>query len=1025
MNKTITRVLSIGVLGCALVAPIVAGGLGKAPAAADAGDAITPPFDSDFANNQSLEGWTVLNENEDSYVWKYDGEKGVFLHYTDNYTFPQDDWLITPALYLEEGKIYEVSFDLETKSDIERIEVFYGTEPTVKGMTKYILEPYEFKHDGTPTNYAYTISPENTGIYYIGFHAISDTYKYYIYVNNVKVGAPVSGDSPGEATNLKAIPDPAGALKVDLTFDAPTLNYLGGTLKQITSIELTRDGEVINTFDNPEPGESLSFTDYPEEGGFITYAVKGSNKSGDGPEISTRVFVGFDKPTAMTSASLERLDLQGKHKVTWEPVTEDINGLQFGENDVKYNIYSTVRDYNGKPTKGSLLYEGISGTSFETTLDEGQKFLCYAVVGVTSGGESEPAFTDEVLVGTPYNGFSESFAGIATSTAVKYSEKFSLTNGSYDEPAPQDGDGGEMRLYNYSTGTTEELITGFVDLSDLVNPAFTFYVYNNVYGYYEYPNGQKVAVSILPYGEEEWIEIYEPKAIYEHFEEGEINVWGKISASIPAQYGDKIVQFKLSVTADGDNSYCFFDNFNVGSLLDYDLSLTAISSSVKVKMGDVYKVKTTVKNIGYNVVDSYAVELYADGKLAATKDLGSLSPEKSQTVEFEVVMSPLVKESVEHYAKVVYAADMNPDNDESSVISVATVINTTLPTASDLKGEDTDDGVVLTWNRPDLENMIAMPYTESFESGTSGSTEFEGWTFVNPSNRPVSVPNSDFEVASGTYEPYFVLDVTRYSWSQDEKYTPHSGDCLLFSSNPYNSNELPDYWAITPELSGEPQTISFWAKSTSTSSYYLEGIEVYYSEGSLDPADFIMVEDSEKVEVPSEWTEYTYDLPEGARYFAIRSCSVRNAYQLLIDDVTLTPVNPTTFEIVGYNVYRNGVKLNEEPVIDLTHIDREAESSTTHQYHVTVVYKDRGESAPIEASITVGVDGVAAASALSVYTGVGNILVKGAEGMALTVVSANGAVVYSGVPSGDVTVPASAGVYIVKAGKSVIKVIVR
>lgn len=107
-------------------------------------------------------------------------------------------------------------------------------------------------------------------------------------------------------------------------------------------------------------------------------------------------------------------------------------------------------------------------------------------------------------------------------------------------------------------------------------------------------------------------------------------------------------------------------------------------------------------------------------------------------------------------------------------------------------------------------------------------------------------------------------------------------------------------------------------------------------------------------------TEYTAELPEGARYFAIRSCAI-GASMLMVDDVTYIPASANTrLEHIGYNVYRNGEKLNDTPVTDTTITDTLAQPGF-HTYAVTALY-NVGESRPAKADINVmsGIDGITA-----------------------------------------------------------------
>lgn len=149
-----------------------------------------------------------------------------------------------------------------------------------------------------------------------------------------------------------------------------------------------------------------------------------------------------------------------------------------------------------------------------------------------------------------------------------------------------------------------------------------------------------------------------------------------------------------------------------------------------------------------------------------------------------------------------------------------------------------------------------------------------------------------------------------------------------------------DDWAISPELNGKAQTISLMAASFSDGGYYhyYESFEVLYSTTGTNVSDFTRVGE-EIEEVPEAWTKYTFDLPEGAKYFAIH-CTSKDKYVFMVDDVTFCPkpqVEADSF--AGYNIYRNGSRLNESPVKETTYTDAMVDKGD-YTYVVTAVFGD-------------------------------------------------------------------------------------
>lgn len=185
---------------------------------------------------------------------------------------------------------------------------------------------------------------------------------------------------------------------------------------------------------------------------------------------------------------------------------------------------------------------------------------------------------------------------------------------------------------------------------------------------------------------------------------------------------------------------------------------------------------------------------------------------------------------------------------------------------------------------------------------------------------------------------------------------------------PSCSYDYNDNWLISPELSGNAQTVSFWAKSCMIS--WGETFEVLYSTTGNNPEDFTQTVDVENFPadgiIPETWTEYKVALPEGAKHFAIRHRTY-DTLALLIDDVTFesAPDVPEDIALVGYHVFRDGVQLTGEPVIETTYSDTPLAGSNAtdgQKFTYTVVPVYNYGPAPVSNAVTV-----------SVSTGISNI----------------------------------------------------
>nr|MDE6498794.1 choice-of-anchor J domain-containing protein [Muribaculaceae bacterium] len=369
---------------------------------------------------------------------------------------------------------------------------------------------------------------------------------------------------------------------------------------------------------------------------------------------------------------------------------------------------------------------------------------------------------------------------------------------------------------------------------------------------------------------------------------------------------------------------------------------------------------------------------------------------------------------------VTYTADGNTENNTSETVEVAPKISK-LPRVTDLAADASATGVALTWTEPDIENIEPEPVLEGFEDAEYAAQEYEGWTFVDVDKSPVGTLFYSYEIPGITWRvtplAFVVLDSDEITI---ENYQPHSGKHCIASIFNADYSAVND-WAISPELTGDAQTITFWAKSASGN--YMDDIEMYYSTGSLDPADFIKVGETVKY-VPAVWTEYSFEVPAGAKHFAVRSCS-DDGDALLLDDFSFIPAGATAdLSIVGYDVYRDGVKITAEPVEECEYTDTET-ADGEHSYVVVTIYTT-GISAPSNA-VTLTYDGIADATAagIAITAGKGTITVTGAEGKLLTVAAADGKLYFNGAAAARQTVAAPAGIYVVKAGQKIAKVAVK
>lgn len=986
------------------------------------GTGIVPPYTNTFDSADDLEGYTIIDANNDGKKWTFQNNSGNGMaRISYNTSADMDDWLITPPVKLEGGKLYTISFEAQSGGSTwpERVEAKWGAAPTAAGMTNDLVEPTVIAST-TLLPLGAMICPEADGTYYFGIHGISDANQYYLYVDNFSISAPAAATIPAAATAFTVTPDANGDFKASLQFTTPTVDMAGDPLPAdcLTKVEVSRDDVVIKTFETPKNGETLSLQDTADKAGTYTYTVQAFNADGAGAKATVSAFLGVNRPAAPANVAMTEDGNTGKVTITWDAVTTDYDGAPINASKVTYTICESGY-YGWEPISG---YEGLTTTTvtFQAVPEGEQDFVQYGVFAVTDGGNTGSA-TALLPVGTPYDGLEEGFPEGSLTNA--WGTGYAVSGGAWDlytedelGVPPSDGDGGCAGMKAQQLNAGAGLFTAKVQLPT-EKPGVSFYTYNLINDAGD-ADINEIQLYVKAPADEEWTALGEPFVVNEVA--GGAEGWAQATASLAA-YAGQTVQVRFQATC-LSYSYTLLDQIVIGTLAGHDLAATGITAPASVKAGADYKVDVTVANKGTEDATEFTVTLLANGEKAETKTVDALAAGTKTTISFELTMSAIATKAIEYSAEIIYTADEVTDNNFSDAVTV-TPKQTNLPTVTDLSAEAGATGVALSWTEPDLAAAPSDAELVDFEDGEAFAMEYEGWTFVDVDESPVggfegtNLPGIN---AGTTTASFFVFDASGDQFNTT--FAGHSGDMYLAAL--YRADDgTTDDWAISPELTGDAQTISFWACSYHSS--YPEKIEMYYSTGSLDPADFTKVGNTVNP-VPQDWTEYSFDVPAGAKHFAIRSCAT-GSFMLMLDDFTFAAAGATSADlsIVGYDVYRDGEKITAEPVAECEYLDSEA-AVGEHSYVVVTVYTT-GNSAPSNTATVTTTSGIndALAAGIKVAAGKGTITVTGAEGQHLTVAAADGKLYFNGTAAATETVAAPAGICIVKAGTTTVKVAVK
>ncbi len=118
--------------------------------------------------------------------------------YKSNAVLPGDDWAFLPGLNVTAGVVYELRFNYKSCSSsyAERLEVKYGTANAISAMTNLLYTNLNIAQTTYQTA-AVRFTPTTSGVYYIGFHALSPANQSNLYIDDIKVDISQFCGSPG------------------------------------------------------------------------------------------------------------------------------------------------------------------------------------------------------------------------------------------------------------------------------------------------------------------------------------------------------------------------------------------------------------------------------------------------------------------------------------------------------------------------------------------------------------------------------------------------------------------------------------------------------------------------------------------------------------------------------------------------------------------------------------------------------------------------------------------------------------
>lgn len=891
---------------------------------------FTVPYRESFDTKNSFDNFYPVDVNEDGVKWVWN-QKPAAAKYLINWGNPANDWLLTPEIAMSRDKLYLLSFDVQTfgSGTVEQLAVAFGTGTAVNTYTE-LMPTTEFDTEN-PQHLDFVISVPEDGNYRVGYHCTSSTRGMYLLIENISITNGPAAGAPGKVSNLSVTADPAGQLSAEIKLTAPDKCADGSSLSTISRVEVRRDEETepVKVFTDVTPSLSLSFTDTPTVTGVNKYSAVAVNDEGSGIAVSAEAYVGQDRPYGPATVTLE--DRDSKYTLTWtSPVTE---GIDFG-----YPVIVDQLTYHVYGPDQSLIAENIEGTTYDITgdfLTGAQNMQSFYVSAVSPAGESPLSKSNTILVGKPYTlPFRESFKGGLPPSTFWWVGGYNCFK--LNSEMDYDGDGGSICWKANYFDTESWFNSGKIDISNAKKPSFSF------------------AYRVLP-GKKFILKAYVSVEGGSDIELGTINFetatgeecWKVASFDLTPYVDSKYVIVKIynensEPYVDGQELKVYVDRICVVDSESPNLSIVAINAPAALYVNQTGVINTTVENTGSRQVE-YSVALYNGENLVSTSAVSTIEPYKMATTKFEYTPDVVSVDSLSLHTEIICSDDTFDGDNISDAVAIK-VLRPDYAIVDDLEAvqAQTDGEVILSWSEP---TQNSGPVAESFEEYMHKDLVFGKWTTIDGdggliyTNQVVDVGYHNVPLSWAVFNTIAAV----VPEAERTFYEAHTGETSILSiaSQPttIKHGDRNDDWLISPEISASvPHTVSFWAKSVKGDRYGLEKLEILYTAGHSNvPEEFTSLG---VYEVPSAWTQFTVDVPKGARFFAIRNIS-QDMYYLMVDDIEF---EVGQMEIMGYHVIRNGEKIASLPATETSYIDTEvAENGKEDDYYVTVVYAN-GES---------------------------------------------------------------------------------
>lgn len=930
---------------------------------ANFGESFNVPVEWQLDNEDEFNLFTVIDANGDGNswepgTWRYTQNKTIYAQnmWNDDDKTDADDWFITPAIHLKPGHQYYFQFSaantMETKKEIFEVKLGRGT--TIADQVTTIQE----KTTIGPSDQWYRIRPSfnvsEEGNYNLSIHCVSKAPDYYrLYIDSLYVTEGPALDAPGSVSDLVITPAEKGELKATLQFTLPTQTASKqGTLTEISKVEVyrklsdTEEQLVTALTENLTPGSTQTATDEQSVNGFNTYRIVAYNASGVGEDKEGTAYIGLDSPMRV-----DRIDTDiraDQVTLSWPKVsTIGAHGGYVDPDGVTFEVFDGIQ-FN-YPVRGLQAHTfdvgdpsvGVPHSQFWLVIPSND-----AGRGSSIGPNNEVICSERYIAGETYPmPFIEEYTNGQLNNRYWFRGDYNVMVNSAWRIGVDENTNGIMQYYG-SVGAWSEMYPAPIDLRGAEHPVFMFDYYKTVGG-----GNDSLEVIVSAHGLQRSFEtVLKVNGTTE-------NTTYSVDLSKYKDLPRVLIGFRPTIAT--NNCRHNFDNLRVINQYEANLTVLKVDAPAEVRYEKEASIKATIANFGKTEAKDYTVNLYKDGR-TLVQSVNGQALKTGESTQYTLQYQPSLSDpdQVSLHVEIDYEADELPDDDASERFELH-IVKPEIPSVNDLAGQSTANGLQLSWTQPaHLEGTLAQQVTEDVEQYSDFIIDNIGdWTVydvdhaVNYYVGGTGIPTYDHMGGPAAFYVFnpFKLGIGNY-------FEAHSGQKFFaaFAPQPDASGNAPaaNDWLVSPELSGEAQTVSFWVENFTLN--LAEDFTVYYSTDGKDLETWttgkaVKLGDRKATD---DWTQVSFDLPAGAKYFAI-NYNAKSGNGLLIDDITYTAAaKQSELTFVGYNVYRDGQKLNTEPLQVTTFTVSPAQDGT---YTVTVQYQEVESAASNEVVVKDGI----------------------------------------------------------------------